>query len=95
MDDHTPVLRALGVELKARREQLGMSRVAMCDQLRSHGLNIVDRTLVSYEQGTRAVSVERLLQLCSALGASPTAVLTAALERAGRHPCPTCGQVPG
>lgn len=66
--------RALGDELRRLRTGRGWTR----KQLRAHLPDEVSlQTLATYEQGIRAVSVDRLTQLCEALGTRPAALLAA------------------
>jgi transcriptional regulator with XRE-family HTH domain len=43
---------------------------------------IGDRTLLSYEHGTRALSVARFIEICKALGVAAAEILDDALEKA-------------
>lgn len=94
MAEHRAELRGIGTELRARREQAGLTTCELAELLRRNGVHLTERTLLAYEYADRDLSVKRLLQLCAALGVSPTGVLGCGLERADRQPCPTCGEVP-
>jgi transcriptional regulator with XRE-family HTH domain len=74
------ISQAIGCELRRTREQYGWSRAQFVALLPS---GIGERTLLSYERGTRELSVMRLLELCTSLNAEPTTVLRYALQRAG------------
>lgn len=74
--------RALGEELRREREALGWSRVHTVGQLPS---GIGDRTLLSYEHGTRHLTALRLVELCYALRVDAPTVLRRALQRAHIH----------
>lgn len=56
--------RAIGDELRRAREAQGWTRAELVALLPS---GIGDRTLLSYEHGTRHLTVLRLLELCRAL----------------------------
>lgn len=71
--------RAIGEELRRERETKDWSRKQLVARLPS---NIGDRTVLSYEHGTRHMTVIRFLELCRALGISGPALLTRALQRA-------------
>ncbi len=75
----TAVARALGEELRRAREARGWSRVQFVELLPS---GIGDRTLLSYEYGSRQVSVLRLLELAQVLRVPAPVLLTEALQRA-------------
>jgi len=53
--------------------------VRLVEQLPS---GIGDRTLLSYEHGTRQLTAHRLVELCQALGVDAPTVLARALQRA-------------
>ncbi len=73
----------LGRELREAREARGWSRAQLVGMLPS---GIGDRTLLSYEHGTRHLTVVRLVELCRALGLIAVAVLlNQALQRARIH----------
>jgi transcriptional regulator with XRE-family HTH domain len=57
--------KALGTELRRRRTERGWSRR---DLLRRLPNDVSVQTLATYELGTRAISVLRLVELCEALG---------------------------
>jgi transcriptional regulator with XRE-family HTH domain len=71
------VSRALGEELRRRREALGWSRARLVACLPS---GIKDRTLMSYEDGTRNLTVVRLLEVCQGLGVPAPLLLNRALH---------------
>ena len=71
--------RAIGHELRRAREAKGWSRAQLVECLPS---GIGDRTLLSYEHGTRHLTVSRFLELCRALGVTAPTLLTQALQRA-------------
>lgn len=73
------ISRAIGDELRGTREVKGWSRLQLVSRLSS---GIGDRTLLSYEHGTRHLTVLRLLELCRALGVPAPTLLTQALQRA-------------
>lgn len=74
--------RAIGDELRRRREALGLSREAFVRKLSSR---VSDRTLHAYEHGLRLLQVVRLVELCEGLKDSPPDVLACALQRAELH----------
>jgi transcriptional regulator with XRE-family HTH domain len=71
--------RAVGEELRRAREATGWSRLQLVSRLPS---GIGDRTLLSYEHGTRHLTVLRFLELCRAMGFAAPTLLTQALQRA-------------
>jgi transcriptional regulator with XRE-family HTH domain len=71
--------RAIGEELRRIRESKGWSRAQLVTLLPS---GIGDRTLLSYEHGTRHLTALRLIELCHALGVSAPTLLNQALQRA-------------
>jgi transcriptional regulator with XRE-family HTH domain len=73
------VSKAIGEELRRARESRGWSRAQFVARLPS---GIGERTLLSYEHGTRELAVLRLLELCASLETDPTGVLSFALQRA-------------
>jgi transcriptional regulator with XRE-family HTH domain len=76
------ISRAVGEELRRTREALGWSRGHLVSRLPS---GIGDRTLLSYEHGTRHLTVLRLVELCRALGVAAPTLLNHALQRARIH----------
>jgi transcriptional regulator with XRE-family HTH domain len=74
--------RALGQELRRAREAHGWSRDQLCRLMPS---GVGDRTVLSYEHGTRHMTVLRFLEVCRALEVSPPDVLGAALQRVRAH----------
>lgn len=73
------ISRAIGEELRRARESNGWSRAQLVALLPS---GIGDRTLLSYEHGTRHLTALRLIELCHALGISAATLLNQALQRA-------------
>jgi transcriptional regulator with XRE-family HTH domain len=73
------ICRAIGEELRRTREMQGWSRGQLAEQML---FRIGDRTVLSYEHGTRRLSVPRFLEVCWALGADAAILLTRALQRA-------------
>jgi transcriptional regulator with XRE-family HTH domain len=73
------ISRAIGEELRLAREALGWSRGHLVSRLPS---GIGDRTLLSYEHGTRHLTTLRLIELCRAMGVGAPTLLTRALQRA-------------
>jgi hypothetical protein len=76
------ISRAVGEELRRVREALGWSRGHLVSRLPS---GIGDRTLLSYEYGTRHLTTLRLIELCRAMGVDAPSLLTRALQRARIH----------
>jgi transcriptional regulator with XRE-family HTH domain len=76
------ISRTIGEELRRAREALGWSRVQLVAQLPS---GIGDRTLLSYEHGTRHLTVLRFIEICRELGVAPSTLLNQALQRARIH----------
>lgn len=76
------ISRAVGEELRRAREEKGWSRGHLVATLPS---GIGDRTLLSYEHGTRQLTVIRLIELCRALGVAAPTLLNQALQRARIH----------
>jgi transcriptional regulator with XRE-family HTH domain len=72
-------LRALGVELRRARTQVGWSTEELARRVYS---DVKSRTLVTYEQGTRQCTVPRLVDICQALNVSAPALLLRAMRRA-------------
>lgn len=73
------ISRAIGEELRRTREAMGLSRGKLVSRLPS---GIGDRTLLSYEHGTRHLTVLRFLELCHHLEFPAPTLLTQALQRA-------------
>jgi transcriptional regulator with XRE-family HTH domain len=69
----------LGQELRRARESKGLTRAELVAKLPS---GIGDRTLLSYEHGTRTLSVARFIEICRALGVAASEILHNALEKA-------------
>lgn len=81
------ISRAVGEELRRTREAKGWSRQQLVSRLPS---GIRERTVLSYEHGTRQLNVVRLVELCDALTVAPPTLLNQALQRAQltwRVPC--------
>jgi transcriptional regulator with XRE-family HTH domain len=83
-DDPTEktISRAIGEELRRAREATGWSRLQLVSRLPS---GIGDRTLLSYEHGTRHLTVIRLIEICRALSVAAPTLLNQALQRARIH----------
>lgn len=73
------IARALGQEIRRAREARGWTRAEVVEQLPS---GIGERTLLSYEHGTRALSVIRFVEICRVLGSAAAELLDRALEKA-------------
>jgi transcriptional regulator with XRE-family HTH domain len=73
------ISRAIGKELRLAREARGWSRAQFVALLPS---GICDRTLLSYEHGTRHLTALRLVELCGALGVAAPTLFSQALQRA-------------
>jgi transcriptional regulator with XRE-family HTH domain len=84
---HTPQMtdalftQALGVELRHAREDKGWSRAELVAKLPSR---IGERTLLSYEHGTRQMNLVRMHEICQALAITTPDLLRRAEERALR-----------
>jgi transcriptional regulator with XRE-family HTH domain len=76
------ISRAIGEELRRAREASGWSRLQLVARLPS---GIGDRTLLSYEHGTRHLSALRLIEICHALGIDAPTLVRRALQRAHIH----------
>jgi transcriptional regulator with XRE-family HTH domain len=76
------ISRAIGEELRRAREACGWSRLQLVSRLPS---GIGDRTLLSYEHGTRHLTVLRFIEICRALGFAAPTLLNQALQRARIH----------
>jgi transcriptional regulator with XRE-family HTH domain len=76
------ISRVVGEELRRTREARGWSRAQLVANLPS---GIGDRTLLSYEHGTRHLTVLRFIELCDALGVAAPTLLGQALQRARLH----------
>jgi len=74
--------RAIGEELRRAREENGWSRAQLVARLPS---GIGERTLLSYEHGTRQLTVLRFNEICRALGIAAPTMLGQALQRARIH----------
>jgi transcriptional regulator with XRE-family HTH domain len=71
--------RAIGEELRRAREANGWSREYFVTRLPS---GIGARTLLSYEHGTRHLTLLRFIEVCRALGVTGPVLLQRALQRA-------------
>jgi transcriptional regulator with XRE-family HTH domain len=76
------ISRAIGEELRRAREAAGWSRLQLVARLPS---GIGDRTLLSYEHGTRHLTVLRFIEICRALSVAAPTLLNQALQRARIH----------
>ncbi|MGB3437790.1 MAG: helix-turn-helix transcriptional regulator [Actinophytocola sp.] len=76
------ISRAIGEHLRRAREANGWSRGRLVALLPS---GIGDRTLLSYEHGTRHLTLLRFIELSTALGVAAPTLLNQALQRAGIH----------
>lgn len=76
------ISRAIGEELRRAREANGWSRGQLVSRLPS---GIGDRTLLSYEHGTRHLTLLRFIELCGALQVAAPTLLNQALQRARIH----------
>jgi transcriptional regulator with XRE-family HTH domain len=78
-DDQDPTFtRVVGQELRTAREARGWTRIHLVDQLPS---GIGDRTLLTYEHGTRQLTVNRFVEICRTLGIAAPQVLETALRK--------------
>lgn len=73
------IAKALGEELRRAREARELSRRQLAECLPS---GIGERTLLSYEHGTRHMTVVRLFELCLQLDVGAPGLLGRALQRA-------------
>lgn len=71
--------RAVGEELRQTREAKGWSRDKLVKRLPS---GIGARTVLSYEHGTRHLTLRRFVEVCQALETTAPLVLGLALQRA-------------
>ena len=76
------ISRAVGEELRRAREANGWARGYLVTRLPS-GIGV--RTLLSYEHGTRHLTLLRFLEVCRALGVAAPLLLNRALQRARIH----------
>lgn len=76
------ISRAISAELRRTREAGGLSRGQLVALLPS---GIGERTLLSYEHGTRHLTVLRFIELCRALDVPAPTLLNQALQRARIH----------
>src|SRR5689334_8344682 len=75
----TTMNRAVGEELRRTREANGWSRDLLVKRLPS---GIGPRTLLSYEHGTRHLTLRRFVEVCQAMETTAPLVLGLALQRA-------------
>jgi transcriptional regulator with XRE-family HTH domain len=73
------ISRALGEELRRAREEKGWSRAQLAARLPS---GVGDRTLLSYEHGTRHLSMVRFFEICRAMEVDGPSLARRALQRA-------------
>lgn len=73
------VAKAIGGELRQAREVNDWSRAQFVERLPS---GIGDRTILSYEHGTRDLTLLRYLELCQGLGVEAPYLLGRALQQA-------------
>ena len=78
----TAIAQAIGEELRNARTAVGWSRLQLVSRLPS---GIGDRTLLSYEHGTRHLTVLRLIELCHTLEVAAPTLLNKAMQRAQIH----------
>jgi transcriptional regulator with XRE-family HTH domain len=71
--------KVLGQEIRRAREAKGWTRAELVEQLPS---GIGDRTLLSYEHGTRQITVSRFIEISKALGVAAVELLDEALRKA-------------
>jgi hypothetical protein len=76
------ISRAIGEELRRAREACGWSRGQLVTRLPS---GIGERSLLSYEHGTRHLTALRFIEICRALGVAAPVLLNQALQRARIH----------
>ncbi|WP_459709726.1 helix-turn-helix domain-containing protein [Actinophytocola sp. KF-1] len=72
----------MGAELRLAREARGWSREQLVSRLPS---GIGARALLSYEHGTRHLTLLRFVEVCQALGAAAPVLLGRALQRVRVH----------
>lgn len=91
---HALAMVYLGREIADVRRGKGWSQADLAGKLTmSNGNTFHPKAYATYEQGTRMMTVLRLLELCELLGASAPGVLARAIELAGHGQCPTCGSL--
>lgn len=73
------ISRAIGLELRHTRESLGWSRLHLAARLPS---GIGDRTLLSYEHGSRNLTALRLIEIGYAMETDPSMLMSRGLQRA-------------
>jgi transcriptional regulator with XRE-family HTH domain len=77
--DRQLAARAVGEVLRQAREVRGWTRLELVANLPS---GIGDRTLLSYEHGSRALTVLRFLELCQSLQVEAPSLLSRGLQQA-------------
>lgn len=93
MTDYENVMKFVALEMRARREEAGLSRAQAVKVIRKHtGLVIGDRTLLAWENNLRVLDMIRFLQVCDSYGASPLLTLAVGLRRAELSRCRECGR---
>ncbi|GAB3429801.1 helix-turn-helix domain-containing protein [Actinophytocola sediminis] len=94
-DSTAAVARAAGIEVRLARGAAGLSRPQLIERLRRR---VPVNTLAGWETGVRAISIDRLVDVCDALSIDAGDLLTRARRRVHpTGPCPTCqgaGSVP-
>lgn len=76
------ISRAIGEQIWRTREEAQLSRLQLAERLPS---GIGDRTLLSYEHGTRHLTVLRWIEISHALEADAPRLLALGLQRARIH----------
>lgn len=91
---HALAMRYLGDEIAELRRAKSWTQSDLAGQLTmSHGETLHPKTIATYEQGVRMMTVLRLLELCHLLDGSAPGVLARAVKLAGHGKCPTCGSL--
>jgi transcriptional regulator with XRE-family HTH domain len=81
-DREKTISRTIGEELRRTREAKGWSRAQLVNNL---PCGIGERTLLSYEHGTRHLTVLRFIELSRELGIPAPTLLNQALQRCQIH----------
>lgn len=76
------ISRAIGEEFRRTRQARGWSRLQLVERLPS---GIGERTLLSYEHGTRHLTALRLIEICRELETDAPTLMRRALQRAYIH----------
>lgn len=76
------ISRAIGEELRRARESSGLTQAQLSERLPS---GIGERTLLSYEHGSRNLTALRLIEVCQVLDVGSPYLLGLALQRARIH----------